>query len=53
MLPRRDFDTIVRALFCGVVLIVCLWVTFSGRFPDTSVKIAVGFIGAILGYYLR
>ena len=50
---RRDFDTVVRAFFCGVVLVVCLWVVFSGNFSQTQVQFASGFIGAILGYYLR
>lgn len=50
---RKDFETITRTVFCAATLMVCLYVTFSGQFPETSVKYATGLIGLILGYYLK
>jgi hypothetical protein len=50
---RKDFETVTRAVLCGATLVVCFYVAFFGQFPEGSVKIATGFIGLILGYYLK
>lgn len=50
---RKDFETVFRAVLCAALLIVCVYVTFSGRFPEGSIKYATGLIGLILGYYLK
>ena len=50
---RKDFETVARAALCGGTLIVCLYVTFSGQFPENTVKYATGLTGLIFGYYLK
>jgi hypothetical protein len=51
---RKDFDTVIRAVFCAILLIVCIYVVFFGSgFTQTQVNFASGFIGAIIAYYLK
>jgi hypothetical protein len=50
---RKDVETVVRAALGTIVLIVCLWVVFSGNYSEVQVNFASGLIGAILGYYLK
>jgi len=50
---RKDFETVVRAVLCVLTLVVCFYVTFSGAFPESSVKYATGVTGLIFGYYLK
>ena len=50
---RKDFETVVRAVLCVLTLVVCFYVTFSGQFPEDSIKYATGLSGLIFGYYLK
>jgi hypothetical protein len=50
---RKNFEAVTRAIFSGVLLVVCLYVTFFGEFPESSIKYATGLMGLILGYYLK
>lgn len=50
---RKNFDTVARAVLCGTTIAICLYVTFSGQFPENSIKYATGLTGLIFGYYLK
>ncbi len=50
---RRNFETVARAVLCGVTVAICLYVTFFGQVPESSIKYATGLIGLIFGYYLK
>jgi hypothetical protein len=50
---RKDFDAVVRAIFCAVILAVSIYVVFFRSVSTpTQVNFASGFIGAIFAYYL-
>lgn len=50
---RKDFETIARFIIAAAILLVSLWVVFSGNFSSVQVNFASGLIGAVLGYYLK
>jgi hypothetical protein len=50
---RKDFETVIRAVFSALILCVCLWVVFSGGYSEGQVNFASGFIGAIFAYWLK
>ena len=50
---RKNFETVARAVLCGVTLLVCFYVTFSGQFTEENIKYATGVSGLIFGYYLK
>jgi len=50
---RKDFETVARFALCAGTVAICLYVTFSGQFPESSIKYATGLTGLIFGYYLK
>jgi len=49
---KPEIRLIMRFIISVVVLCVCCKIIF-GRYPDDYVKVAFGFVGIVIGYWLK
>ena len=52
-MSRADVKLYAQIGVSAVILLLCVWIILSGRFPEDYTKWAFGMTGVVVGYWLK